>query len=66
MHHMCGVGDKHLVAGSSVALVLDTSCCSGTFVYCTRDLFRVDVLSVAVMMGSAVALTQLCVVCGNH
>ena len=26
---------KHLVAGSSVALVLDTSCCTGTFVYCT-------------------------------
>ena len=35
MHHMCGIGDKRLVAGCSVALVLDTSCCTGTFVYCT-------------------------------
>ena len=33
---MCGIGDKRLVAGSSVALVLDTSCCTGTFVYCIR------------------------------
>jgi len=30
------------------------------------DLCRVGVLSVTVVMGSAVALTQLCVVCGNH
>jgi len=30
------VGDTRLVAGSSVALVLDTSCCTGTYVYCTR------------------------------
>ena len=33
---MCVVGDKCPVGGSSVALVLDTLCCTGTFVYCTR------------------------------
>ena len=30
------------------------------------DLCRFGVLSVTVVMGSAVALTQLCVVCRNH
>ena len=36
MRHMCGVGDSYgrsLVADSSVTLVLNTSCSTGTFVY---------------------------------
>jgi len=38
MRHMCGVGDSlngYLFVISSVTLVSDTSCCTGTFVYCT-------------------------------
>jgi len=30
------IEDGCLVVGSRVTLVLDTSCCTGTFVYCTR------------------------------
>jgi len=33
---MCGVGDKCLVAGSSVDLVWDTLCCTGMFMHCTQ------------------------------
>ena len=36
---MCGAGrfeDRCLVVGSSVTLMLDTSCSTGTFVYCTQ------------------------------
>jgi hypothetical protein len=61
------VGDssnRRLVVGSRVTLVSDTSCSTGTFVYCTGYQCTVGVLSVAivtVVMGSARGTdTDLC------
>jgi hypothetical protein len=56
-HVWCwGIVRQTSCVGSSVTLLLDTPCSTGTFVYFTGDLFRFGLLPVAIMtvvMGSA-------------
>ena len=68
--NLCGVGVsqvRRLFVGSSVTLVLETTCSTGTFVYCTGHQCTFGVLSVPIhnmLMGSARSTgTVLCRMC---